>query len=232
LQNFSEIQTYLPKIRAYVPIFVGFIDYITTGVGAVKNGNAAVGETTGGTLKLINKSLGVSLRYEVGRIFGSLERLRVASEIDDGIECCNAYGTLLLHVDRFYKAAGIYPFYNPVVSNEFYYKGVNIDQLVYECEKRGKGAAETGLKDLVVVVGGPLMGRTGTVVSVLSGTGNRIVKLDELGGVGGKIMGGVREIEVVKDADCRRRLGEQDPDAVFVGLNAKKGKKGAAGKKS
>ncbi|GMI07691.1 hypothetical protein TrRE_jg1511, partial [Triparma retinervis] len=232
LDDFPTVLTYPPKVRAFIPTFVGFIDYITVGSGATKNGNAAVGGATGETLKIINRSLAVNLRYEVGRIFASVERMGKAAEIDDPEETCNAYGSLLLHVDRFYKSAGIYPFYNPVASNEVYYKGFTKDQLVFDkgleggagevnVSGNGKGkkggrseGRNAGLKDLVVVVGGEAMGRTGTVVSVVSGSGNRIVKLDELGGKGGKIMGGVREIKVVKNEDCRRRVGGEG-DAVF-----------------
>jgi hypothetical protein len=68
------------------------------------------------------------------------------------------------------------------------------------------------------------MGRTGTVVGIMSGSGNRIVKLDELGGTGGP-MGGVREIEVVKIDDCKRRVGDVEDDAVF-GDNRRTAKKG------
>jgi len=213
--KFGEVVKYPSIIRRYVPVIVEFVDYITVGPGGSMNGNAGVGEAVrldDKYAEVVKKALAVSLRYEVGNVFASLERMKLAAEIEDSGETCNAYGALLLHFDRFLKYTSLYPFYNPVVSNEVYYDGIKPDQLVFD---KGGGAAQCRLKDRVVIVSGVSMGRTGTVVGVYKNNDNRIVKLDELGGNNGDLMKGIREIVIVEKEGCRRRV-DGDPDAVFL----------------
>lgn len=137
-----------------------------------------------------------------------MERMTRAADQADGEEVCNAFGSVLLHTDRFLKAGGLYPFYAATVSNEIFYKGFE-KQIVFEETKK---MTKINLKDLILVIKGENMGRTGTVVGDLKDNGNKIIKLDSLG----RFMGPVREVIIVPGDSIKRRVGEQDPDSVFM----------------
>ncbi|GMH85123.1 hypothetical protein TrVE_jg14225 [Triparma verrucosa] len=220
-EKFDEVKTFPKRIREYIPLLVQFIDYTTTGPGRLNLGDGVHGVKglTEADLALINTSLGASLRYEVGKMFASVERMSRAADQADGEEVCNAFGVVLLHTDRFLKAGGLYPFYASRVSNEIFYKGLEKD-LVFEQDGQAGKKSKLNLKDLVLVVKGENMGRTGTLVAEVGDKGNKIVKLDSLG----RFMGPVREVIVVDGDSIKRRVGEQPPDQVFMKASTTKAK--------
>ena len=90
------------------------------------------------------------------------------------------------------------------------YSGIKKEQLVYQNNMTVK------LKDRVLVIGGPSMGKTGSVVGELSS--NFIVRLDEE-------RDEYREIKVIETEFIKRRLGEQEQDEVFTAKNSDEHKK-------
>ena len=65
------------------------------------------------------------------------------------------------------------------------------------------------VRDLVVLIKGPEKGKTGIVIGKYAdGSNKSVVKLDRFKGM--------REIRVVNNDWVAKRLGEQDPDDVFL----------------
>ena len=86
----------------------------------------------------------------------------------------------------------------------FVFKDYN-DALVYS--DPNKDPAE--VRDLVVICKGPDKGKTGIVIGIYQdGSDTCAVKLDKYKGM--------REIRVVPRSWAAKRLGEQDPDEVFL----------------
>ena len=149
--------------------------------------------------------LRVALRYEVGRFFASLERLKQATTRRALDEAYLAYSDMALHFDRYLHVGGLYTYYDATISNEDFFRGVSLDSLVYSDPKKDPAL----VRDLVVLTKGPDMGKTGIVIGLYSdGSNNCVVKLDRFMGL--------REIRVVPRSWAAKRLGEQDPDDVFL----------------
>lgn len=152
-----------------------------------------------------DKGLRVALRYEVGRFFASLERFRQATNRKSLDEAYVAYSDMSLHFDRYLRVGGLYTFYDDTISLEPYFQGVADSSLVYADPKRDPSL----VRDLVVLVKGPDKGRTGIVIGIYQDESNTCaVKLDR--------SRGIREIRVVPRLWAAKRLGEQDPDDVFL----------------
>jgi len=99
----------------------------------------------------------------------------------------------------------MYTFYDDNVSLEDYYSGVSEQQLVYADPKKDPAL----VRDLIVLIKGPEKGRTGIVIGIYpDDSKNCAVKLDR--------SRGIREIRVVPRLWAAKRLGEQDPDDVFL----------------
>jgi len=144
-------------------------------------------------------------RYEVGRFFGGVQRLKVAAGKKDINAAYLAYAEMALHYDRYLKAGVLYQYEE--VSTAKYYRDVDDYTLIYADPRKNPAFAG----DLVVLASGPDKGRTGTVIAVFPETQNRIVKLDR------RYMNSViREIKVVPEYWAALRLGEQSPDEVFL----------------
>ena len=150
--------------------------------------------------------LRVALRYEVGRYFASLERFKRAVSRKSLEEAYTAYADMSLHLDRYLRVGGLYTYYDSVIDNEVLFKEFN-DALVYADPM--KDPAE--VRDLIVLCKGPDKGKTGIVIGIYSDKAeknNYVVKLDKYRGM--------REIRVVPLSWVAKRLGEQDPDDVFL----------------
>ena len=110
-----------------------------------------------------------------------------------------------LHFDRYLRVGGMYTFYDDNISLEDYYSGVSEQQLVYADPKKDPAL----VRDLIVLIKGPEKGRTGIVIGIYpDDSKNCAVKLDR--------SRGIREIRVVPRLWAAKRLGEQDPDDVFL----------------
>jgi hypothetical protein len=112
---------------------------------------------------------------------------------------------MALHFDRYLHVGGLYTYYDDSVSMEPFFNGISEDSLVYDDPKKHPSE----VRDLIVLVKGPDKGKTGIVIGVYpDGSNNCVVKLDKFKGM--------REIRVVSRLWAAKRLGEQDPDAVFL----------------
>lgn len=141
----------------------------------------------------------------MGRFFASAERLKQATARKALDEAYVAYSDMALHFDRYLHVGGLYTYYDATISNEQFFKGVEPDSLVHSNPKDDPAL----VRDLVVLIKGPDMGKTGIVIGRLNdGSNNCVVKLDRFMGF--------REIRVVPIGWAAKRLGEQDPDDVFL----------------
>ncbi len=119
------------------------------------------------------------MRYEVGRLFASLERFRSAASRRALDEAYVAYSDMSLHLDRYLRVGGLYTFYDDAVDLERYYGGVAESSLVYADPKKDPAL----VRDLIVLVRGPEKGRTGIVIGIYpDGSDTCAVKLDRRGG--------------------------------------------------
>lgn len=186
-ERWELVEKYPEQLRSYVPVFTTFTDSAFP------------------TEEPTDKGLRVALRYEVGRFFASLERLKQATSRRNLEEAYVAYSDMSLHFDRYLHVGGLYTYYDATVTNEEYFKGVSQDSLVYS--DPAKDPAE--VRDLVVISKGPDMGKTGIVIGIYKDGSNKcVVKMDRFKGL--------REIRVVPREFVAKRLGEQDPDDVFL----------------
>jgi hypothetical protein len=73
----------------------------------------------------------VALRYEVGRFFGAVERLKRAADARNTVETESAFSSMSVALDRYLKAGDLYEAYDPVTSTEKFFKGVDQSTLVF-----------------------------------------------------------------------------------------------------
>lgn len=188
-ERWDLVETYPVKLRSYVPVFTTYTD-----------ASFPSDEAT-------DKSLRVALRYEVGRFFASLERLRQATSRRALDEAYIAYSEMALHFDRYLHTGNLYTYEDPLISTEPFFRGVKDEDLVYADPKKDPPE----VRDLIVLCKGPDKGKTGIVIGIYKdGTKNCVVKLDKY-----RSVYGIREIRVVPILWAAKRLGEQDPDEVF-----------------
>ena len=186
-ERWDLVETYPQQLRSYVPVFTAYTD----------SAFPTDMPTDGG--------LRVALRYEVGRFFASLERLRQATGRRSLDEAYVGYADMALHFDRYLRVGGLYTFYDDAVSLEPYYSATPDSDLVHSDPRTDPAF----VRDLVVLIKGPDKGRTGIVIGIYpDGSGTCAVKLDRYRGI--------REIRVVNRSWVGKRLGEQDPDDVFL----------------
>jgi KOW motif len=183
-------------VEAYPPQFRSMVNLFTTYTDSAFPTDAPT-----------DKGLRVALRYEVGRFFASLERLRQATSRKALDEAYLAYADMSWHFDRYLRVGGLYTYYDDSISNEPYFKGIADSALVYADPRRDPPA----VRDLVIIIRGPDKGKTGIVIGInpdASRSENMYVKLDRYKGL--------REIRVMPNLWVAKRLGEQDPDDVFL----------------
>jgi hypothetical protein len=180
------VETYPAQLRSYVPVFTTYTDAAFPSDLPTDYG------------------LRVALRYEVGRFFASLERLKRAASRNALDEAYVAYSDMALHLDRYLRVGGLYTYYDSTIDNEILFQGYD-NALVYADPV--KDPAE--VRDLIVLAKGPDKGRTGIVIGVYQDSSNNcVVKLDKVRGM--------REIRLVPRVWAAKRLGEQEPDDVFL----------------
>eukprot|EP00980_Cylindrotheca_fusiformis_P007074 scaffold1482_cov120-Cylindrotheca_fusiformis.AAC.16 len=186
LVGLDLVEQYPPQLRSYVPLLTTYTD------------SAFPSDLPS------DWGLRVALRYEVGRFFGSLERFKGAVARKSLDEAYVAYSDMSLHLDRYLRVGGIYTYYDNVIDNEVLFKGYD-DALVYSDPIKDPAA----VRDLIVLAKGPDKGKTGIVIGVYQdGSETCAVKLDKYKGM--------REIRVVPRSWAAKRLGEQEPDEVFL----------------
>ncbi|KAL3931997.1 MAG: hypothetical protein SGBAC_011056 [Bacillariaceae sp.] len=185
-ERWDLVEQYPAQLRSYVPMLTAYTD------------SAFPSEAPN------DWGLRVALRYEVGRYFGCLERLKSAVSKKNLSDAYIAYSDMSLHLDRYLRVGGIYTFYDDVIDNEKYFAEYN-DALVYADPVKDPA----DVRDLVVLCKGPDKGKTGIVIGVyMDGSETCAVKMDRYKGM--------REIRVVPRSWAAKRLGEQDPDVVFL----------------
>eukprot|EP00551_Chaetoceros_affinis_P013271 CAMPEP_0203685370 /NCGR_PEP_ID=MMETSP0090-20130426/48514_1 /ASSEMBLY_ACC=CAM_ASM_001088 /TAXON_ID=426623 /ORGANISM="Chaetoceros affinis, Strain CCMP159" /LENGTH=331 /DNA_ID=CAMNT_0050554561 /DNA_START=181 /DNA_END=1172 /DNA_ORIENTATION=+ len=177
-ERWDLVEKYPEQLRSYVPVFTTYTDSAFP------------------TESPTDWGLRVALRYEVGRFFASLERLKQASSRRALDEAYLAYSDASLHFDRYLHVGGLYTYYDATITNENFFKDVSPDSLVHS-----NPATDPALvRDLVVLIKGPDMGKTGIVIGMYSdGSNNCVVKLDRYMGF--------REIRVVPNLWAAKRLG-------------------------
>lgn len=180
------VEAYPAQLRSYVPIFTTYTDSAFPSDAPT------------------DKGLRVALRYEVGRLFASLERFKQATQRKALDEAYLAYSEMSLHLDRYLRVGGLYTYYDNMISTEPYFRKYD-DALIYANPKQDPPL----VRDLVVLVKGPDKGKTGIVIGMYQDGSNRsVIKLDRYKGM--------REIRVVSNSWVGKRLGEQNPDDVFL----------------
>lgn len=186
-ERWDLVEGYPAQLRSFVPIFTTYTDSAFP------------------TEAPTDKGLRVALRYEVGRFFASVERLKQANGRKSLDEAYIAYAEMSLHFDRYLRVGGLYTYYDDTISNEPYFQGISDSALVYSNPQRDPPL----VRDLVILIQGPDKGRTGIVIGKYKdGSDKSVVKLDRYKGM--------REIRVVSNSWVAKRLGEQAPDDVFL----------------
>lgn len=186
-ERWDLVEGYPAQLRSYVPVFTTYTDSAFPSDAPTDTG------------------LRVALRYEVGRFFASLERFKQAASRQALNEAYIAYSEMSLHLDRYMRVGGLYTYYDDTISNEPFFKGIADETLVFSDPKKDPPLE----RDLVIMIKGPDKGKTGIVIGLYSdGSDKTVVKLDRY-----KEM---REIRLVPKQWVAKRLGEQDPDDVFL----------------
>lgn len=182
-ESWEELVSYPLELRSFVPIFTLYTD-------------SAFPATTP-----IDTQTRFALRYEVGRFFGAVERLKRAVDTRDMSEAEAAFARISLSYDRYLKAGNLYQTYDPLTSTAKLYEGISDKSLVYI--PQSKEMPQT--RDAVLIMQGPDKGRTGMLIGVEQTDPTlkkkAIVKLDNQAT-------GVREIKVMPFGLIAKRLDE------------------------
>eukprot|EP00953_Heterococcus_sp_UTEX-ZZ885_P039151 20087-Heterococcus_DN1.PRE.2 len=174
-EDWDLIASYPNAFRALVPVFTKYTDAAFPGDDPV------------------DKNSRVALRYEVGRFFGAVERLKRAADARNTVETESAFSSMSVALDRYLKAGDLYEAYDPVTSTEKFYKGVDQSTLVFIPPARDPPK----IRDSIMLVTGPDKGRTGRMIGqeIVASRGGAtskkaVIKLNNT-------LGGIREIKVV-----------------------------------
>lgn len=186
-ERWDLVTAYPAQLRSFVPVFTTYTDSAFPSDAPTDTG------------------LRVALRYEVGRFFAALERFKQATTRQALDEAYVAFSDMSLHLDRYLRVGGLYTYYDATISLEPYFAGISDNELVYADPKVDPPL----VRDLVVLIKGPDKGKTGIVIGIYpDGSDKCVIKLDRFKGM--------REIRVVAKNWVGKRLGEQDPDDVFL----------------
>jgi hypothetical protein len=227
-ERWDLVGSYPAQLRSYVPVFTTYTDSAFPSDAPTDTG------------------LRVALRYEVGRFFAALERFKQASVRQSLQEAYIAYSEMSLHLDRcvqwslvvvvvvvvcfisiclygwvgrfflsyisiytyihrYMRVGGVYTYYDSMISTEPYFANISDDALVFANPQKDPPLE----RDLVVLISGPDKGKTGILIGLYQdGSDMAVVKLDRYKGM--------REIRLVPHRWVAKRLGEQDPDDVFL----------------
>lgn len=186
-ERWELVDNYPAQLRSYVPVFTTYTDSAFPSDAPT------------------DKGLRVALRYEVGRFFASLERFKQAVSRKSLDEAYVAFSDMSLHLDRYFRVGGLYTYYDDVISLEPYFEGISDKELVFADPKKDPPL----VRDLIIIIKGPDKGKTGIVIGKYAdGSDKCAVKLDRFKGM--------REIRLLPCSIVAKRLGEQDPDDVFL----------------
>lgn len=186
-ERWDLVAAYPVQLRSFVPIFTTYTD------------------TAFPSDAPTDKGLRVALRYEVGRFFACVERLKQATARKSLDEAYLSYAEMSLHFDRYLRVGGLYTYYDDMISTEPYFQGISDSSLIYANQKTDPPL----VRDLVILIQGPDKGKTGVVIGMYNdGSNKSIIKLDRYKGM--------REIRLVSNSWVAKRLGEQAPDDVFL----------------
>ncbi|CAM9406744.1 unnamed protein product, partial [Pylaiella littoralis] len=170
-EDWDLVQTYPNAFRSLVPVFTKYTDAAFP------------------TDDPVDTTSRVALRYEVGRFFGAVERLKRASEDQNGREAQNAFASMSVAYDRYLKAGNLYESYDTITSTEGFYAGVSNSALKFVPPSRDPPK----IKDSVLLLAGPDKGKTGYLIGIEGGSltaTKAIVKLETSSALG------MREIKV------------------------------------
>lgn len=95
-----------------------------------------------------------ALSFEAKSMFLYLDDLREAAKDHSFKLAQSAYAKLLLSYDRFLKAGGLYPTYDPITSTEVFFRGTPLETLRFDKTSRVQ------VLDQVVLISGPDMGES------------------------------------------------------------------------
>ena len=154
-RNWQNLQIYLYTFADQEDAFVGLIN------GLFPNNDPLDGAAR------------QALSFEAQSMFLNLDDLREAAKIGNVPKATKAYANLLLSYDRFLKAGDLYDTYDPITSTAIFFRDQPMSTLKFD-----KGA-RVQVYDNVLLLGGPDMGKTGTVINIEEG--NAVVKLDKDG---------------------------------------------------
>jgi hypothetical protein len=101
-----------------------------------------------------------AMSYETKSMFLALHEFREAIKEKRFQASQKAYAKLLLSYDRFLKAGDLYPTYDAISSTEIFFANTPLETLRFDTRSK------LNIKDRAVVVSGPDMGKTGTVIYI------------------------------------------------------------------
>lgn len=110
----------------------------------------------------LDKSAREALSFEAKSMFLSLDELREAAKDRAFKPAQSAYAKLLLSYDRFLKAGGLYPTYDPITSTAIFFKGTPLETLKFDVKSKVQ------VLDQVVLISGPDMGKNKITISALN----------------------------------------------------------------
>lgn len=182
-ERWDLVEKYPDQLRSFVPILTKYTD-------SDFQTNAP-------------KVLRVALRFEIRKFSESLIRLQKTAARRSLDEAFIAYSDMSIHYDQYLHAGGLFPNYDATkLKNEV---AVGSYSFVFANLKKNPPL----VKDLVIIIKGQDVGRTGILIGIYpNDSGNCVVKLDRFKGL--------REIKVVPLKAVGKRIGEQDPDDVFL----------------
>eukprot|EP00752_Nemacystus_decipiens_P003091 g2862.t1 len=170
--DWDLVSTYPNAFRSLVPVFTKYTDAAFP------------------TDDPVDTTSRVALRYEVGRFFGAVERLKRASEEQNNREAQTAFAAMSVAYDRYLKAGNLYEQYDSVTSTEGFYAGVSNTSLKFVPPSKDPPK----IQDNVLLLAGPDKGKTGYMIGMEGGSmaaTKAIIKLETSSALG------MREIKVV-----------------------------------
>jgi len=180
-ENWGLVEKYPGQLRSFLPVFTKYTDSAFS------------------TSSSTDKDLRIALRFEAGRFFASVVRLKKATAQISLDEAYVAFADMSLHFDRYLHLGGLYASYDASMSNQIFFQ-----RFSYANQKSDPPL----VKDLIVLIKGPYKGRTGTVIGIYPDDSKTcVVKLNRYEGL--------REIKVVPLKFVGKRVDEPDPDDVF-----------------
>ncbi|CAM9323754.1 unnamed protein product [Ectocarpus fasciculatus] len=182
--DWDLVSTYPNAFRTLVPVFTKYTDAAFP------------------TDDPVDTTSRVALRYEVGRFYGAVERLKRAAEQQNNREAQTAFAAMSVAYDRYLKAGNLYDGYDSVTSTEGFYADVSNSSLKYVPPSKDPPK----IKDNVLLLAGPDKGKTGYVIGMEGGSlsaTKAIVKLETSSALG------MREIKVVPLDYVAKTLDQQ-----------------------